>query len=227
MEKKRWGGSPAARPVVKFSLSSDRGGYYRCPICRLVFTVRNGTIMERSHIPLDKWLYAFYRVLTARKGISSLQLAKEIGITQKSVWFLLQRIREACGKKDDENQDGFLQGIVEADETCIGSKEANKHEYKKLNAGRGMERISERTSEIRSCSNCGFGKTGVKGRDERKVRALDIEYQRTALCAVIIRESQKGGISIDEESSCRQRRARIAPLLRSLLGAVRSGAKRG
>jgi len=94
--------------------------------------------MERSHIPLDKWLYTFYLLLTSRKGISSLQLAKEIGITQKSAWFLLQRIREACGKKrDDDDQNGFLTGIVEADEAYFGGKEANKHEHKKLKAGRG------------------------------------------------------------------------------------------
>jgi transposase-like protein len=114
MEQKRWKGIPmcpscsAVEPIYKRPVV----GYYRCPGCKLDFTVRTGTIMERSHIPLDKWLYTFYILLTSRKGISSLQLAKEIGITQKSAWFLLQRICEACGKKDDDDQNGFLTGIV-------------------------------------------------------------------------------------------------------------------
>ena len=68
----------------------------------LDFTIRTGTIFERSHIPLHKWLYAMYLLVTARKGISSLQLAKEIGVTQKSAWFMLQRLREACGSGKDK-----------------------------------------------------------------------------------------------------------------------------
>jgi transposase-like protein len=140
MELKRWKGQPtcpscgAVEPIYKRPVA----GYYRCPGCKLDFTVRTGTIMERSHIPLDKWLLTMYLLTTARKGISSLQLAKEIGITQKSAWFLLHRIREACAKKkDDDDQNGFLCGIVEADEAYFGGKEANKHEHKKLKAGRG------------------------------------------------------------------------------------------
>lgn len=72
-------------------------GYFRCLACKKDFTVRTGTIFERSHVPLDKWLFTMYLLVTARKGISSLQLSKEIGVTQKSAWFMLQRIREACG----------------------------------------------------------------------------------------------------------------------------------
>jgi hypothetical protein len=73
-----------------------------------------------------------YLLVTARKGISSMQLAKEIGITQKSAWFVLHRLREACN--DDNSK---LKGIIEIDETYIGGKEANKHEKNKLKAGRG------------------------------------------------------------------------------------------
>ena len=76
-------------------------GFYRCNACSLDFTIRTGTIFERSHIPLHKWLYAMYLLVTARKGISSLQLGKEIGVTQKSAWFMLQRLREACGSGDE------------------------------------------------------------------------------------------------------------------------------
>jgi transposase-like protein len=117
----------------KENITTRKGGFYRCNPCQLDFTIRTGTIFERSHIPLHKWLYAMYLLITARKGISSLQLAKEIGVTQKSAWFMLHRLREACGGPKLTK----LKGIVELDECFIGGKEGNKHEHKKLKAGRG------------------------------------------------------------------------------------------
>jgi transposase-like protein len=128
-----------------------RIGFYRCNACgNLDFTVRTGTIFERSKVPLHKWLYAMYLLVTARKGISSLQLAKEIGITQKSAWFVLHRLREACSTPTVIEK---LKGIVELDECFIGGKEANKHEHKKLRMGRGA-----------------VGKTAVLGMRERDGR---------------------------------------------------------
>ena len=138
-------------------ITTRKGGYYRCNKCKLDFTVRTGTIFERSHVPLHKWVYAMYLVVTARKGISSMQLAKEIGITQKSAWFVLQRLREACAGKMDK-----LSGIIEVDETYVGGLEANKHESKKLNMGRGA-----------------VGKKAVIGLRERGGRTIAMPIDKT------------------------------------------------
>lgn len=78
-------------------VTARNNGFYRCNACKFDFTVRTGTIFGRSHVPLNKWLCAMYLIATSRNGISSLQLSKEIGITQKSAWFVLHRLREACG----------------------------------------------------------------------------------------------------------------------------------
>jgi len=76
-------------------ITPRKAGFHRCNKCQIDFTIRTGTIFERSHIPLHKWLYSMYLLVRARKGISSMQLAKEIGITQKSAWFMLGRLHEA------------------------------------------------------------------------------------------------------------------------------------
>ena len=107
---------------------------YRCKDCRKHFSVRTGTILQESRLPLLKWLMAIYMMTTARKGIPSTQMARELGITQKSAWFLAQRIREAWLTADSGEApagSGPLTGELEVDECFIGGKEANKHANKR------------------------------------------------------------------------------------------------
>jgi len=135
LEGRLWPNGPICPDCQSNRISNcKRVGFYHCNVCNFDFTIRTGTVFERSKVPLNKWVYAMYLLVTSRKGISSLQLHSEIGVTQKTAWFMLQRLREACSAPDNIDK---LRGIIEIDECFVGGKEGNKHESKKLHAGRG------------------------------------------------------------------------------------------
>ena len=182
IETSRWPNGAACpscgltETVSKLGGKSMGAGWYHCRQCREKFTVRTGTVMERSKVPLHKWLYSMYLLVTARKGISSLQLAKEIGITQKSAWFVLGRLREACSGPDSPLDK--LRGTVAVDECFVGGKEANKHEHKKLKAGRGS-----------------VGKVAVLGMRERGGRTHAMVIPDTGLATI---QNEIHGAYVDE-----------------------------
>src|SRR5919112_587000 len=107
--------------ISKMPGKPTRMGLHKCYQCRKPFTVRVGTIFESSHVPLHLWLQAMYLIAGSKKGVSSNQLARTLGLTVKSAWFLSHRIREAM-REGDLAPFGEGGGAVEADETCIGRK---------------------------------------------------------------------------------------------------------
>lgn len=142
LEQKRWNGSPVCPRCehAKVYRSSTRKNY-KCGKCRRTFTVRNGTIFEDSKMPLKLWFTAIYQLTTTKAGVSSLELADRLDITQKTAWFMLQRIQYAITHKS------FLKPLS-------GTVEVDEHEPLKRKPGKGKRTrilsMIERGGEVRS-----------------------------------------------------------------------------
>lgn len=125
LEEQRWHGTPIcphcgtiSQKHYKLKTKGEYNGKYKCCECREVFTVTTGTMFHGNHIPLQKWFYAIYIFISHKKGISSIQLAKDINVTQKSAWFMLNRIRY---NMYDRMKPAF-EDMTQVDETYVGGR---------------------------------------------------------------------------------------------------------
>ena len=154
---------------------------YYCPACKRHFSVRIGTVMEGSPLPLRKWVYAIYLHLTSLKGVSSVKLGRDIGVRQATAWFMLQRIRKAF---DGDDEPPF-EGPAEADETYFGGKRENMSKSKrKALAGTGRGAVGKEAV------------VGVKDRSTNRVVARHVETTDTENVAGFVAERVKPGATL-------------------------------
>ena len=182
-EHRRWGDTPYCPHCGSLDTRETKDHKpmkFRCRDCRDHFSVRTGTVLAESKVSLRKWLMAIYMLHTSRKGVSSVQMAKMLGVTQKTAWFLDHRIRAAMAHRG-----GLFAGEVEVDEAYFGGRERNKHNSKKLHKGRGPT-----------------GKQAVIGLREREgnVRAFPISATDKIHLQSAIVENVKRGSTIYSDS---------------------------
>lgn len=134
LEQMRWKGEPKCPHCkCKKVYRTNRGFKCSSKDCRKKFTVKVGTIFENSKVKLRLWYAAIYLCTAHKKGISSLQLHRDLGVTQKTAWFMLHRIREMIREKNPQ----MLEGETQADETYVGGKNKNRHNDKKIPNSQG------------------------------------------------------------------------------------------
>ena len=130
----------ALENLTRLQGKAHRIGVFQCNNCHDQFSVTVGTIFEDSHIPLRKWLMAFALLCSAKKGISALQIQRELELgSYRTAWHMAHRIRHAMSK---EPLAGLLRGTVEVDETYVGGKPRQKHGQPKLKKGRGTKKVA-------------------------------------------------------------------------------------
>jgi transposase-like protein len=127
---------------------AHRAGLIQCNDCRQQYTVTVGTLFERSKVPLNKWLLVNHLLVSSKKGMSAHQIARMIGVTYKTAWFMCHRIREAM-KPSNPGPMGGPDTVVEADETYVGGKARNRA-FRKPAAKKAVVALVERDGEVRS-----------------------------------------------------------------------------
>lgn len=128
LERLRWNGNVVSPFDPSSTVYDCKGNRYKCRNTGKYFNVKTGTLFDNTKVALQKWFLGIWLVTSHKKGISSLQLGRDLNVTQKTAWFMLQRIRECFGIDDNTDQ---LQNEVEIDETYVGGKNKNRHEHKK------------------------------------------------------------------------------------------------
>ena len=131
LEARVWPNGPTCphcgeQRYTKLEGDAHRAGVYQCNACRKQFTVTVGTLFERSKIPLTKWLMATFLLVASKKGISAHQLHRMLGISYKSTWFMMHRLREALREGKLPGGMGGQNKVVEVDETYVGGKAKNR-----------------------------------------------------------------------------------------------------
>lgn len=153
LEVSRWNGEPncphCGSTRVHRMGGKTQAGMFLCNDCRDKFTVRTGSVMERSHVPLHKWLLATHIMAASKKGMSASQMARMIGVTYKTAWFLCHRIREAMDGATGNTPLGGGSGVVEADETYVGGKARNRA-HRKPAPKKAVVALVEREGHVRS-----------------------------------------------------------------------------
>jgi transposase-like protein len=151
----RWPGGPYCPHCGCFDTVAPLGGvsmgpgWFWCNKCREKFTVRVGSVLERSHIPMHKWLLAFRFIASSKKGMSAHQLHRTLGVSYKTAWFLAHRIREAM-RPTDSGPLGGEGSTVEADETYVGGSAKNRAYAKTLPRHEAVMSLVERGGKVRS-----------------------------------------------------------------------------
>ena len=190
LELKRWNGTPVCPHCgvvdanhYKLNVKGEFKGMYKCKGCKQRFTVTVGTMFEGSPISLRKWFIAMFLFSAHKKGVSSHQLARDLGVTQKTAWFMLHRLRQSFTDVDPK----VLSGVVSMDETFVGGKNKNRHADKKIEGGQGGASVDKTIV---------MGGMQIGG---TVVTKIIVDREATTMLPIINKMVKKGSILITDE----------------------------